>query len=207
MSGDIPRMPRLGWVAVFIALAGLIAWAAFSVQRMKAQSTLEQYGPAPEFHLTAQDGTVVSPATLKGKVWVADFIFTRCPGPCPIMTGHMAELNRQLGDEKDVELVSFTVDPEFDTPGVLKTYGESYGASPQRWKFLTGPLEQIKDVTIKGFLQALNKGSDGLPMHSTRFILVDRNGQIRGFQDSSDPKLIEKLLANIKTLLHEPAPQ
>ena len=102
-----------------------------------------------------------------------------------------------------MELVSITVDPEYDTPEVLKEYGEQVGASPERWKFLTGPKDQIEAVVMKGFLQALAKEPSGAPIHSTRFVLVDRDGWMRGFLDGNDPELAQKLLMDIGDLLRE----
>jgi protein SCO1 len=203
-----PRIPRLGWVIAFLGITMLIAWAytqfSADIRSRRAASRLERLAPAPQFQFTAQDGTTVSNADLKGKVWVADFIFTRCAGPCPVMTSRMAEVNQALsGKAKDVELVSFTVDPEYDTPQVLKEYGERVGASPERWKFLTGPKDHIEATVMKGFLQALSREPSGVPIHSTRFALVDRDGWIRGFLDGNDPELPQKLLMDIGDLLRE----
>ena len=120
------------------------------------------------------------------------------------MTSRMAELNQALGGKaKDVELVSITVDPEYDTPEVLKEYGEQVGATPDRWKFLTGPKDQIETTVMKGFLQALSREPSGAPIHSTRFVLVDRDGWIRGFPDGNDPEIAQKLLMDIGDLLRE----
>lgn len=200
------RIPRLGWILAFLVVLSLIAFAYVSFERMKpAKPPMEKYAKAPEFQFTQQDGKTVSNEDLKGKVWIANFIFTRCAGPCPVMTSHMAELNDQLGTKlKDVQLVSISVDPEYDQPSVLKEYGERVGAQPDRWKFLTGPSDTVHDVVTKGFLQALGKDNDGAPMHSTRFIVVDRDGWIRGFQDGNDPELVQKLLVDIGDLLREP---
>jgi protein SCO1 len=205
-----PRIPRLGWVIAFLGITMLIAWAytqfSADIRSRRAASRLERLAPAPQFQFTAQDGTTVSNADLKGKVWVANFIFTRCVGPCPVMTSRMAELNQALsGKTKDVELVSITVDPEYDTPQVLKEYGERVGASPERWKFLTGPKDQIDATVMKGFLQALSREPSGMPIHSTRFVLVDRDGWMRGFLDGNDPELPQKLLMDIGDLLREAA--
>ena len=116
----------------------------------------------------------------------------------------MAELNQALGNKAtDVELVSITVDPEYDTPEVLKAYGEQVGASPNRWKFLTGPKEKVDTVVMKGFLQALSREPSGAPIHSTRFVLVDRDGWMRGFLDGNDPEFPQKLLMDIGDLLRE----
>jgi protein SCO1/2 len=204
------RIPRLGWVVAFLVITMLIAWAytqfSADIQSRRTASRLERLAPAPQFQFTAQDGTTVSNADLKGKVWVANFIFTRCAGPCPVMTSRMAELNQALsGKTKDVELVSITVDPEYDTPQVLNEYGERVGASPERWKFLTGPKDQLDATVMKGFLQALSREPSGMPIHSTRFVLVDRDGWMRGFLDGNDPELPQKLLMDIGDLLREAA--
>jgi protein SCO1 len=203
-----PRIPRLGWVIAFLCITTLIAWAyvqfSAEIQARRVASRLERLAPAPQFTFTAQDGTTVSTADFKGKIWVANFIFTRCAGPCPAMTSRMAELNQALGKKaRDVELVSITVDPEYDTPAVLKEYGDQVGASPDRWKFLTGPKDQVETVVMKGFLQALAREPSGTPIHSTRFVLVDREGWMRAFLDGNDPELPQKLLMDIGDLLRE----
>jgi cytochrome oxidase Cu insertion factor (SCO1/SenC/PrrC family) len=105
---------------------------------------------------------------------------------------------------KDVQLVTITVDPEFDTPEVLKKYSERVGGS-DRWHFLTGPKDKVEETVSKGFLQALAKEPSGMPVHSTRFILVDRDGWMRGFQDGNDPEVVQKLLMDIGSVLREPA--
>jgi len=213
-SGDneqLPaRIPRLGWAIAFIVATTAIAWAytqfSGSMQKRAASSRLEKFAPAPEFQFTSQDGKPVTTADFKGKVWVANFIFTRCAGPCPVMTSRMAEINQALGKKaKDVELVTITVDPEYDTPEILKAYGEKAGASPDKWKFLTGPKDQIEDVVMKGFLQALSKEPSGAPIHSTRFVLVDREGWMRGFRDGNDPEIVQKVLMDIGDVLREPS--
>jgi protein SCO1/2 len=207
-SQSPPRIPRLGWAIAFLCLTALIAWAymqfSAEIQARRIASRLERLAPAPQFTFTAQDGKTVSSEDFKGKIWVANFIFTRCAGPCPMMTSRMAEVNQALGNKAtDVELVSITVDPEYDTPEVLKKYGEQAGASPDRWKFLTGPKEQVETVVMKGFLQALGREPSGAPIHSTRFVLVDREGWMRSFLEGSDPELPQKLLMDIGDLLRE----
>ncbi|HEY5813010.1 MAG TPA: SCO family protein [Terrimicrobiaceae bacterium] len=192
----------------FLGITMLMAWAYVQfnaeIQARRIASRLQKLAPAPQFQFTAQDGRQVSTADFKGKIWVANFIFTRCAGPCPLMTSRMAELNQALGKKvTDVELVSITVDPEYDTPEVLKEYGEQVGASPERWKFLTGPKDQVENVVMKGFLQALSREPSGAPIHSTRFVLLDRDGWMRAFLDGNDPEVAQKLLMDIGDLLRE----
>lgn len=208
MSSDpAPRpLPRVIWLAAFVGLAALIVAGYFSFrQATPATPPLEKYGAAPSFTFTSQEDAPVSNADLKGKVWIANFIFTRCTGPCPMMTNRMSELNQSIGDDvKGVRLVTFTVDPEHDTPAVLKKYGENVSAEPKKWTFLTGSPEEVENVVVKGFLQPLAKDQKGEPLHSTRFVVVDKQGNMRAFRDGNDPELVQKLLIDIGALLREP---
>ena len=116
----------------------------------------------------------------------------------------MADLNTKLNKLRDgVVLVSFTVDPDYDTPQVLAKYGELLGANPSHWKFLTGQPDAIKDFVVKGLLQPLSKEPDGTPAHSQRFVIVDGDGWIRGFQNGEDPEVVQKLMMDIGGLLRE----
>lgn len=176
-----------------------------SVSPLSSSSRLPPLTRAPEFQFVAQDGTRLASGDLEGKIWVANFIFTRCKGPCPIITSRMAELQQKLSRAKtdDIRLVSFTVDPAHDTPEVLSAYAAAIGADPSIWKFVTGPQAQIEATVRKGFLQPLLQGDDGEPVHSARFVVVDRAGQIRSFRDGNDPEVVQKLLMDIGDLLRE----
>ncbi|MEO8205357.1 MAG: SCO family protein [Chthoniobacterales bacterium] len=202
-----PRIPRLGWAIAFIVFVMVVAVA---FQKMKHTTVaqgkpLDKLATVPEFVLTDQTGNKVSLQDLKGKVWVANFIFTQCKGPCPVITSRMAELNQELGNKhQDVKLISFSVDPENDTPEVLAAYGKTVSADPKNWKFLTGSQEDINKVVIKGLLQPLMKDPDGTPAHSTRFVVVDRDGVVRAFEDALGQESVQKLLLNIGALLREP---
>jgi protein SCO1 len=204
------RIPRLGWAIAFLVATTVIAWAYMQFNESLGSRTfsapLPKHAPAPEFQLTAQDGSTVTTADLKGKVWVANFIFTRCGGPCPVMTSRMAEINQALGNRApEVELISITVDPAYDTPEVLREYAEQAGADPAKWKFLTGPIETVETTIREGFLQSLTKEPSGAPLHSTRFVLVDREGWMRGFRDGNDPEIVQKVLMDIGDVLREPS--
>jgi cytochrome oxidase Cu insertion factor (SCO1/SenC/PrrC family) len=168
------------------------------------QRTVSAYGTVPPFQLTDQDGQPFGSAQLNGKIWIADFIYTTCPGPCPMISSRMSELQKPL-EKSDVHLVSFTVDPAKDTPEVLRGYAEKLHAEPGRWDFLTGPKSAIYDISRNGFkLAALEHSAEtGLPVHSTRMILVDRHGVIRGYYDATAPDAITKLLADTNHLLRE----
>ena len=120
---------------------------------------------------------------LKGSVWIADFIFTRCPGPCPLMSSRMAKLQETFREEASLKLVSITVDPEYDTSQVLSEYANLFQAREGRWFFLTGEKSRIHELAQSGFLVG---GVQDVTVHSTRFILVDRKGRVRGYYDSQD---------------------
>lgn len=163
----------------------------------------------PGFLLTDQHGREVRLEVFLGQPWVADFIFTRCPGPCPLMTRKMAELGPRL--PAGVRPVSFTVDPEYDTPEVLAAYAERFGAG-ENWLFLTGPREAMWDLSVTGFKLAVAEAEDladgeglaaeqGPIVHSTRFVLVDAAGGIRGYYDAFEPREIERLLRELWAVL------
>jgi len=164
----------------------------------------------PDFTLTERNGQPFSLNELRGHIWVADFIFTNCAGTCPIMTTAMTEILQTALAEKldDVKLVSITVDPERDTPEVLQRFANGYGALKDRWYFLTGDGAAIQQLANKGFL--LSAATSGGPMeepiiHSNRFVLVDRQGRIRGYYDGTEEDSVAQLLKDLKKLCHEEA--
>ena len=187
-------------VPLFIA-AGLFFLRQTQVARL-ARHQLPNDGKVPAFQLTDQDGHSFGTRQLLGKIWIADFIYTTCPGPCPIISSRMAETQKPLR-KTDVKLVSFTVDPERDTPAVLHEYASKLVAEPGRWKFLTGDKDTIYRLIRDGFkLSTLEGGSSG-PIHSTRLALIDRAGVIRGYYDATDADAITRLLADTHHLLQE----
>ena len=160
---------------------------------------LPEFGTVPTFELTRQDGRTFASATeLQGNVWVADFIFTNCPGPCPRMTQHMKRI--QDATDGGIKLVSFTVDPERDTPEALDAYAKKFGADASRWYFLTGTRETLQRVAKEAF--RLGDVTPDLE-HSTRFSLVDKRGRIRGYYATAEPGFIAALTADAKALLKE----
>ncbi len=145
------------------------------------EKPLPVLGEIPQFELLNQEGRKFSRADLDGHVWVADFIFTNCEGPCPRMTSHMHQI--QKATSPGVKLVSFTVDPERDTPQALAEYGKKFSADDSRWTFLTGDTATLNMLDRDAFkLGTLGAGMD----HSTRFVLIDRKGRIRGYFGLSD---------------------
>jgi cytochrome oxidase Cu insertion factor (SCO1/SenC/PrrC family) len=142
----------------------------------------------PPFALMERGGRTITNNDLLGKIWVADFIYTTCPGPCPIVSASMAQLQKATANDPQVQLVTFTVDPTTDTPGVLSDYADKLGASKTRWWFLTGGEKQIYDVVRNGFLLPIqdNSGQQLEPgqykvTHSTQLALVDADGVIEGY--------------------------
>jgi protoheme IX farnesyltransferase len=154
---------------------------------------LPDYYALPEFAFRDQNGQTFSSANLKGRVWVANFIFTDCTGPCPRMSTMLAKLQEA---DPELRLVSFTVDPENDTPPTLAAYAKRYGAS-ERWTFLTGDAAMLKNVREEAF----KLGEMGSAMaHSTRFVLIDGDLRIRGFYDSAEPGVADRLAADVALL-------
>ena len=144
-------------------------------------------GQVAPFQLTSQAGQTFDSATLAGHIWVADFIFTNCEGPCPRMSAYMRALQKATADLPDLKMVSFTVDPDRDSPSVMAEYAKRYHAEPERWIFLTGPKATLHHITRDVF--KLGDVSGALE-HSTRFALVDKKGRIRGFYASADSEAI-----------------
>ncbi len=138
----------------------------------------------PDFALLERSGRTVRLADLLGKVWIADFIFTRCPGPCPELTRQMQGLAAAL--PREARFVSFSVDPTFDTPQVLTTYADSYGADAERWLFLTGERKEVYSLIREGFSLTVEEEPGGVA-HSLRFVLVDRAGRIQGWYKGNEP--------------------
>jgi protein SCO1/2 len=161
-------------------------------------------GTVPAFRLVDQTGAVFGPERLAGRVWVASFIFTRCPSICPEMTGRLLRLQPQLGEA--VELVSVSVDPDYDTPERMRAFAEHHRANSPRWHFLTGDGHEIRERVIPGFKVTLaREGDDFLSIvHSVRVVLVDGQGRIRGYYDSSDTDALDRLVRDARQLTARP---
>ena len=203
------RMLRgLLWGVLALVIVGILAANLRLFVPQKSGTTLESSSPLlglavhqqlPDFSLTDQRAAPFALSDLHGKVWVADFIFTSCATICPQMTIQMASLQEEFASD-DIHFVSFSVDPERDTPEVLFRYADRYGADGNRWAFLTGQKEAIYQLAGEGFnLAAGHRGSEIL--HSTRFVLVDRAGQVRGYYDSRSKAHLQQLRQDIQTLL------
>jgi len=188
-------------IAIPIVTVVLLLWLRQLEVNALRQRTVSSYGSVPEFILTNQDGRNFGSADLHGKIWIADFVYSTCPGPCPMISSRMSELQKPL-EKTDVHLVSFSVDPAKDTPQVLRGYAEKLQAESGRWDFLTGPQSTIYNLSRNGFKLAVGE-EKGVPVHSTRMILVDRHGDIRGYYDAAEADAVTKLVADTTHLLRE----
>jgi len=132
-------------IGIPIVTLGILIWLRQIEVNALRERTVSSYGTVPEFTLINQEGKNFGSADLRGKIWIADFVYTTCPGPCPMISNRMSEIQEPLKNT-DVHLVSFSVDPEKDTPKVLQGYAEKLGAEMGRWDFLTGPKSTIYNL-------------------------------------------------------------
>ena len=203
-----PSLRSIAWYTTLILIPVLTAAFLFWVRQAQvaraARRPILNFGTVPQFQLTNQDGQPFGSAQLNGKIWIAGFIFTTCPGPCPMISSRMGDLQRPL-ENSDVQLVSFTVDPETDTPEVLREYAKRVHAESGRWHFLTGEQQAMYNLTQQGFKLAVadRAAEEGGPIHATRVVLVDRSGTIRNYYDILEPDAVTKLLADTSKLLRE----
>lgn len=177
-----------------------LALSLIACRRVAPEPELEVYGTVPPFQLIAQTGQPFNSSELAGKIWVADFIFTNCPGVCPRMTAQMHQVQEAAHHMPNVHLVSFTVDPARDTAPVLAAYAKAHHAAHEQWTFLTGPQATLNDLCRNTFKLG---DVDGSLTHSTRFILIDGQSRIRGYYDTSDRDSIPKLVSDIHALLRQ----
>ncbi len=196
------------WSVLALVIAGIVVANIKSFvyqpgetsESVSPLSRLAVHHQLPDFDLTNQHGRAMSLSDLSGKIWVADFIFTSCPTICPPMTDEMVRLQNEFASESELRFVSFSVDPERDTPAVLSRYADDFGVDGSRWAFLTGEKTSIYQLAHEGFnLATGHRGSEIL--HSTRFVLVDRQGKVRGYYDSRSKANLQRLRRDIKTLL------
>ena len=171
-------------------------------------SSMPIFGKIPNFKLTNQIGVAVTDEDLRGNIWLADIIFTRCAGPCPIMSGKMADLQRQIPNDWPVKFVTLTTDPKFDTPEVLNSYAKRFDADYKRWYFLTGTMEEILKLAVEGLkLTAIPKTAsdqadqNDLFIHATVFVLVDGAGRARAVFENDAEDVGGKVRTAIEKLL------
>ncbi len=203
------------WSVLGLCIAGLFVFAVRQ-QWQKAERTadkpLARYRTVPPFTFTERTGQPFDSTSLRGKVWLANFFFTACPGPCLAMNGKVQEIQHDLERDKgdSVRIVSFSIAPEMDTPAVLTKYAARFHAQTGRWFFLTGDRDAIYHVAHDVFMLPVVKtdpatrvADQGDYIHTTKLALVDREGVVRGYYDSDNPEVVQKVLVDVGNLLRE----
>lgn len=211
---------RLLWgvlVLVIVGIVGASFWNGLGTgskperREKRPLEGLDVFGSVPDFTLIERSGKRFGLSDLKGKTWIANFIYTSCTDTCPLQSAALAKLQGELSKSKDWRLVSISVDPEHDAPAVLSGYAERFGADPERWFFLTGDKGEIYRLAQEGFrlsaapAPGANNEKGRIVLHSARFVLVDGHGQIRGYYDSQDDKALKRLERDIKQLIEATA--
>ena len=186
-------------IKIYVAVAIFLAITYF-FKNTNQEDSLPVIGGIPDFEFIDSEGRDVGLASLKGKVWVADFIFTTCTMACPIMTGNMNIIHKKYKKNDDIRLVSISVYPEYDTPEVLKKYASQYEANTDTWHFLTGNENTVKEVIKDGFKIG---DYEDIIFHSEKFALVDRNGMIRAYYNGMKSEDMKKLKKDINNLLKQ----
>ena len=182
-------------VAIFLIIS-------FFFKDSQPVKELPEIGNVPQFEFTNSDGNIVTLDNLKGKVWVADFIFTTCTMACPMMTGNMNIVHKKFKKNDNVRLVSISVYPEYDTPEVLKNYASQYDADTEKWLFLTGKEDAVKDIIRDGFKIG---DYEDIIFHSEKFALVDKKGIIRAYYNGMKSEDMKQLKKDIDVLLKQEA--
>ena len=182
-------------VAIFLIIS-------FFFKDSQPVKELPEIGNVPQFEFTNSDGNIVTLDNLKGKVWVADFIFTTCTMACPMMTGNMNIVHKKFKKNDNVRLVSISVYPEYDTPEVLKNYASQYDADTEKWLFLTGKEDAVKDIIRDGFKIG---DYEDIIFHSEKFALVDKKGIIRAYYNGMKSEDMKQLEKDINVLLKQDA--
>lgn len=172
----------------------------YVTNRVEKKVLLPTYGAVPDFRFTSEDGSPVSRRDLLGKITIADFIFTQCAGACPLMSAKMSELQQAFLGDTRTQFISFSVDPDNDTPDVLRQYAKQYGAIKGKWRFLTGDHSAIYRLTREGFHLGLDIEGDSAIIHSQKFVLVDNEAGIRGYYDIDDSAAVNSLLRDARIL-------
>lgn len=188
---------------VYVLVVALALTASFAVPMFACRAPdpkLDDLGVVPEFSLLDERGEVFTEEALRGHPTIVDFVFTRCDTICPVVSARMARMQERLLDRKAeaIKLVSISVDPAYDTPEKLAAYAKTFAARPDKWRFLTGPIDKVKELVEGPFMNSMqNEGVSpkGAPQisHSGYFVLVDGDLHIRGVYDSSDQNRLDEL--------------
>lgn len=208
------------WALLLLAMAAVtgIFWrsererASTSAAEGALAKAFPLQRPVHDFRLTNQFDLPVTLESLAGYVWVANVIFTTCPGQCHQLSLQMRAVQKRLPVGVPVRLISLTADPEFDTPTVLAKYGQRYGYEPATWLFLTGPKHDVYQLASKELLFSVEEqpmerrvNADDRFIHSTAFALVDRAGRLRGVVQGEETNAVDQILGRVNWLLAEPS--
>ncbi len=213
--GELMRL-RVFWAAVIVAIASVAMMLSFGrgtavdADSLPAvdPASLPVHGKLPPFSFTDQTGAVYGDAQMRGRVAIVSFIFTRCPTVCPVVSMKMKNLAEVTAGEPGIQLVSFSVDPAYDTPPVLAEFAAKFGADPARWRFLTGEPALIRSAvegSLKIAMDAQGVLDNGAPdiVHGTHLVLLDAQLRIRGYYDYSDERRIAELVRDATALARQ----
>jgi protein SCO1/2 len=206
-DGERPP-PRRSLLVQALSLSLLIVLLAVVIVLGFMQVAPPVIGEVPEFRFTDQSGAAFGSRELAGRVWVGDFIFTQCRAACPGMTARFVGLQRAIESRPEladsVRLVSFSVDPERDSPERLREFAKRHGAKAEFWSFLTAPSGAVAELSLEAFALTADPPSTGGPTHSDRFVLVDRQGRLRGnYRPTVNERDLTRLLADIEAVVKE----
>lgn len=194
----------IGGAAAIIILLRLVVGGAQSLTPLPVITTV------PAFELVDQTNHAYGTDELSGRPWIASFVYSTCPGPCPMVVQRLGDIKQRLSNDSRMMIVSITVDPDGDTPKVLEAYGRTHAIDPARWRLLTGPYNEVLTLVQKGFFLPLaeNEGADarllaeqGPITHSTKLVLVDAELQVRGYYDSDDANELKQLTVDVQRLI------
>jgi protein SCO1 len=190
---EMPKLPYIGEYEI--------------IERIENGKTVYDtvFTSIPPFSLTNQDGKTITEKDYEGKVYIADFFFTTCPSICPKMTNTLTLVQEKLKDEPRFGILSHTIDPEFDQPGILKAYSEKNKANNEVWNFVTGDREIIYDLCENYYMAYAKRDSlaEGGYIHSGFLILVDKHKFVRAAYDGTRPEVADSIAADVKLLLKE----
>ncbi|MEI6712348.1 MAG: SCO family protein [Verrucomicrobiota bacterium] len=199
----------------FLLLVGCVCFSACKPRAGDAEvralaapeERLRKYWQLPEFALQDHNSVAFASSQMKGKLWIVDFFYSSCPGPCPMLSSRLSGIHKQFKDEPRVGFLSVSSDPEKDTPEVLAVYAKKFGVD-NRWFFLTGPKQSVYRLANEGFKLSLQEvvGAPEPISHSTRLALVDQDGWVRGFYEGvgdESEKATLRLMEDIRQLLNQ----
>lgn len=202
-SRGSPGKARLIILVLGAGLLGVIA--ARAMLALRPAEELPVLGEVPAFTLTDQTGTSFSDRDLAGTPWIATFVYSTCPGPCPRVIEKIQAADQRLSHDPRIRLVSITVDPAADTPEVLAIYGRNRTIDPARWKLLTGDPDAVFALVRGGFKLGVERDDTASPdvgpvIHSLMAVLVDGKRQVRGYYDTNDPDAMDRLVEGARAL-------